>query len=61
MKFKLYLIEDRKLEQAKKIIAKRENVDPKYLKFIGHDRYGYWFNITDPKHPEYKSTKLGQI
>jgi hypothetical protein len=61
MKFKSYLIEDRRMEQAKKSIAKRVKVDPKYLEFIGKDVSGYYFNITDKKHREYKSTKFERI
>lgn len=58
MRFKLYLIEDRRVEQAKKKIAKRIKVDPKYLHYIGDDDSGYYFNVTDKKHKEYKSTKF---
>jgi len=56
-----YLVEDRKLEQAKKKISKRLKVDPKYLEFIGKDDYGYYFNITDRKHKDYQSTKFERI
>jgi hypothetical protein len=53
---------DQNIEIAKAAIAKRSNVDPKYLKYIGMADYkklgkAYNFNITDPKHKEYKSTK----
>ena len=47
MRFNQYLIEDRRIEQARKKLAKRVNVDPKYLDYIGDDEYGYYFNITD--------------
>ena len=58
MRFKKYLIEDRKVEQAKKKISQRVKVDPKYLKYIGDDEFGYYFNIMDKKHREYGSTKF---
>ena len=61
MRLNRYLVEDRKLDQAKKNIAKRLKVDPKYLEFIGKDDYGYYFNITDRKHKDYKSTKFEKI
>jgi hypothetical protein len=56
-----YLVEDRKLEKAKKKISKRLKVDPEYLKFIGKDDYGYYFNVTDKKHKDYQSTKFERI
>ena len=57
-----FLKEDKNIEITRNIIAKRSKVDPKYLKFIGMEDYkhlgkGYNFNITDPKHKQYKSTK----
>ena len=58
MRFKKYLIEDKDKERARKKIAKRIKVDPTKLIFIGQDEYGYYFNVMDRKHPEYKSTKF---
>lgn len=58
MRFEEYLIEDKKVEQAKMKLAKQLNVDSKYLDYIGDDKFGYYFNITDSKHKEYKSTKF---
>jgi len=61
MRLKQYLVEDKQMEQAKQKIAKRLKVDPKYLDFIGKDNMGYYFNITDRKHKDYKSTKFERI
>jgi hypothetical protein len=61
MRLKQYLIEDKHMEQAKQKLAKRLNVDPKYLNYIDKDNFGYYFNVTDRKHKDYKSTKLEKI
>jgi hypothetical protein len=58
MRFQEYLIENKKIEQTKMKLAKQLDVDSKYLDYIGDDKFGYYFNITDPKHKEYKSTKF---
>lgn len=61
MRLKQYLIEDKHMEKAKQKLAKRLNVDPKYLDFIGKDNMGYYFNVIDRKHKDYKSTKFERI
>jgi len=63
MRFQNYIneIEDKRMEQYKKKIAKRLKVDPKYLDFIGKDTMGYYFNVLDRKHKDYKSTKFERI
>ena len=63
MRLEYYLEKfDKYIEIAQAAIAKRNNVDPKYLKYIGMADYkkmgkAYNFNITDPRHKDYKSTK----
>lgn len=67
MKLKEFLFEeDKNIEIARKALSKKHKVDPKYLSYIGMEDYeymgkGYNFNITDPKHKEYKSTKMELI
>lgn len=64
MRLKQYLTEKYKnIEKTKIIISKKYNVNPKFLEFIGSEKYGskgigYYFNIMDPKHGDYKSTKM---
>lgn len=58
MRFKQYLIEDRKVDQARRKLAKHLKVDPEYLHYIGDDEVGYYFNVTDKTHKDYESTKF---
>lgn len=44
MRFKQYLIEDRKVERARRKLS--------------DDEMGYYFNVTDKTHKDYESTKF---
>lgn len=47
------------ISTARKSISKRIKVDPDDLEYIGKDKIGmYYFNVTDKKHPDYRSTKV---
>jgi hypothetical protein len=66
MRFNKYLTEAYKaspeeIKKAAKAAAKRKTVKEKHLQFIGAEDYGdlgrlFYFNITDKKHKDYKST-----
>jgi hypothetical protein len=54
---------DTKVNKYKKEIAHKHKVNISFVEFIGAQDYGdlgtlYYFNINDPKHPDYKSTKV---
>lgn len=52
-----------KADKYKNEIARKHKVNPKFIEYIGMQDYGdfgilYYYNINDPKHPDYKSTKV---
>jgi len=52
-----------KIDKYTKEISRKHKVNIKYVEFIGAQDYGdlgtlYYFNINDPSHPDYKSTKV---
>jgi hypothetical protein len=52
-----------KVERYKREISKKHKVNFNFVEFIGAQDYGdlgtlYYFNINDPNHPDYKSTKV---
>ena len=52
-----------KIDKYTKEISRKHKVNIKYVEFIGAQDYGdlgtlYYFNILDPSHPDYKSTKV---
>jgi len=51
------------IEKMRKKVAERKNVKIKYVDYIGAQDYddmgwGFYFNITDKKHPEFMSTLM---
>ena len=49
------------VDKMAKRVAKRKEIDPKHLEFIGAYDYNelgvmFYFNITDKKHPDYMGT-----
>jgi hypothetical protein len=58
MRLKQYIVEDSKVDTARLKLSKQLKVKPEYLEYIDKDSYGYYFNVTDRKHKDYKSTKL---
>jgi hypothetical protein len=72
MRFNKYLTEKKyksspeEIKKAAKLIAKRDTVKEKHLKFIGAENtegFGtlFYFNIMDPKHEKFKSTVAEKI
>lgn len=61
-----YKASPKEIKAAAKSIAKRKSVKEKYLEFIGAEDYGdmgklFYFNVTDKKHKDYKSTLAEKI
>jgi hypothetical protein len=52
-----------KVDKYRNDIARKYDVNPRYVEYIGMEDYDdlgimYYYNITDTKSPEYKSTKV---
>lgn len=51
-----------KVKKARENLAKKIKANPEDLEFIGKEEYGegtgYYFNVINPRHKDYKSTKM---
>lgn len=60
MRLEQYILQDN-MKLARKRLSVKLKIDPKYLEYVDKDKHGYYFNVTDRKHKDYKSTKLQKV
>ena len=65
MRFKEFIDNEDSVQMARERLAARIKARPQDLEYVGMERYagkkGYYFNVIDKRHRDYKSTKMELI